>query len=143
MAEALLLDTSAVLSAFERSNAGIQRIISGHGGPSVSSLFVLGELLHGVEMATARGVRHARQQTVDAYVKITESAEGVGTDLLAKMYGRVSAKATELGLRIGMNDRWIVAEAALHGARLVTCDDSQAKLARGVGCETTHVDQSV
>lgn len=142
MAEALLLDSSAVLTAVERNNHEIQGIISGHGGPSIGSLFVLGELLHGVEVATVKRVRGDRQRTVEFYEKITESPAVVANDLLAKMYAQVSAKATELGLRVGMNDRWIIAEAALHGARLVTCDEVQAGLARGVGCETTYVGQA-
>ena len=139
MAEALLLDTSAVLAATERNNHEVQRIISGHGEPSIRSLFVLGELLHGVGVATVRSVRRDRQQTVNFYEKITGLAHGSSIDLLAKLYGQVSATATGSGLRVGMNDRWIVAEAVLHMARLVTCDGAQLELARQFGCETIYV----
>ncbi len=143
MSRAFVLDTSAVLTAAERGNLEILSIVERHGGPSTGSMFVLGELRHGVEAATGKRTRSDRQQTVDFYAKITEMRGAVQPELLAKAYAQVSAKAATWGLRLGMNDRWIVAEAALHAAQLVTCDSIQADLSRRLGYETLFVGQAV
>jgi predicted nucleic acid-binding protein len=49
---------------------------------------------------------------------------------LAARYGEISAVASKEKLKIGQNDRWIIAEAADLGANLITFDQVQAQLAR-------------
>lgn len=126
----MLLDTSAVIAIGEGRNERLIEIVRGSGSYSIASLFVTGELRHGLEMAgeVGRAALELRRATLELYQRITEMPAALDLADLATRYGAVSARATDAGLRIGQNDRWIIAEAAGHGVTLVTCDTAQASL---------------
>ncbi len=122
-----LLDTSAFLSLVERTDANIREIVGSVHGPLPRSMGVLGELVHGREVDPTN---LDRRVTVERYHELTEWAPGHPSVFLAARYGEISAVASQAKLRIGQNDRWIIAEAADLEANLITFDQVQAQLAR-------------
>lgn len=124
-----LLDTSAVIGLIERRDPAVLELVRQLEGPSVRSMFVYGELLHGLAQ---RGPGIAeRRRTVEHYEKITDSfAAALDPGLLASRYAEVSASASNGLIRLGQNDRWIIAEASLIGIDVfVTQDSTQSRLA--------------
>jgi predicted nucleic acid-binding protein len=125
----MLLDTSAVIAISERRNERVLDLVRGRGTYSIGSVFVTGELRHGVEVGSGDTQRDVlRRATLALYQQMTKMPAVLDLAALADRYGLVSAQATREGMRIGQNDRWIIAEAAGHGVTLVTCDAVQAAL---------------
>ncbi len=122
-----LLDTSAFLSLVERSDQSIREIVRSVEAPLPRSMGVMGELIHGREVDPTNP---ERRSTVEMYLELTEWARGHPSAFLAARCGEISAVASKEGLKIGQNDRWIIAEAADLGATLITFDQVQAQLAR-------------
>ncbi|HQZ33076.1 MAG TPA: PIN domain-containing protein [Ilumatobacteraceae bacterium] len=124
-----LLDTSAVLALTERRNEQIVKLIRDADRPPTGSMTVLGELAHGVAASPTTAIRTQRESTVTFYRRLVRTPDHYPWTMVAARYGDASAAATAGGLRLGMNDRWIVAECVAFGAILVTCDETQARLA--------------
>jgi predicted nucleic acid-binding protein len=122
-----LLDTSAALSIVERRDASVRSLVAQASERFVRSCTVLGELCHGAAM----GDEPIRQATVEAYRQLTDWRE-IDRAELSEIYGDVMAESIRLGIRIGPNDCWIIAEAAAAKSRLITFDTKQARLARSV-----------
>lgn len=121
-----LLDTSAVLALVERTDEGIREIVGSIESRLPRSIGVLGELVHGREVDPTN---LERRTTVELYQELTEWAPGHPSGLLSARYGEVSAVASKSSLKVGQNDRWIIAEAADLGATLITFDRVQAEVA--------------
>ncbi|MFV0427538.1 MAG: type II toxin-antitoxin system VapC family toxin [Beutenbergiaceae bacterium] len=118
----IIVDTSVVVGAFERKDPAAIDALKASGGPSIRSMFVHAELLSGIERATPATVA-VRRRTYAAYLTITsaEDAPPAPTDL-AKQFALMTALAARQGIRIGQNDRWILAEAITRGAGVLTAD---------------------
>lgn len=123
-----LLDTSAVLALTERRNEKIVHLIREADQAPIGSMVVLGELVHGVAAAPTKAIRIQRESTVSFYKRLVRMPDQYPWISIASRYGDASAAASASGLRLGMNDRWIVAECVTFGAILVTCDETQASL---------------
>jgi len=66
---------------------------------------------------------------MERYEQLSEWSDlEVSLHEVGRAYGDVSAMATEAGMSIGMNDRWIIAECISQRTRLVTADRRQAQL---------------
>lgn len=124
-----LLDTSAVIGLIERRDPAVVDLVRQLDGPSVRSMVVYGELLHG--LALHGPGRAERRRTVDHFERITDPfAPALAQALLASRYAEVSACASSEMIRLGQNDRWIIAEASLIGIDVfVTQDSTQGRLA--------------
>lgn len=123
-----LLDTSAVLALTERRNEQIMHLIRDADRAPVGSMAVLGELAHGVAASPTKAIRVQREATVSFYKRLVRMPDHYPWMSIATRYGDASAAATASGLRLGMNDRWIVAECVTFRAILLTCDETQARL---------------
>lgn len=124
-----LLDTSAVIGLIERRDPAVVELVRQLHGPSVRSIIVYGELLHGIALRGTGLVE--RRRTVEHFERITDSfTASIPQALLASRYAEVSAYASAGLIRLGQNDRWIVAEASLIGIEVfVTQDSTQGRLA--------------
>ena len=123
-----LLDTSAVLALTERRNDQIIHLIRDADQAPIGSMAVLGELAHGVAASPTKAIRVQREATVSFYKRLVRMPDHYPWMSIATRYGDASAAATASGLRLGMNDRWIVAECVTFRAILLTCDETQARL---------------
>jgi predicted nucleic acid-binding protein len=124
-----LFDTSSVIGLAERQSVVLVDIVKAVGQPLTRSITVYGELRHGAAVADRPG-QSDRQRTLARYEQLSEWSEfEVSLDAVGQAYGDVSAIATENGVALGMNDRWIIAECVTQRARLVTGDRQQARLA--------------
>jgi predicted nucleic acid-binding protein len=104
-------------------------IVKGLGKPLTRSITVYGELRRAAAVADRPG-QPDRQRTLARYEQLSEWSEvEVSLDAVGQAYGDVSATASDNGLAVGMNDRWIIAECITQRARLVTGDRRQARLA--------------
>jgi len=132
-ASATVFDTSAVIGLTERRSPVLIDIVKSLGRPITRSITVYGELRHGAALAD-RPRQSDRARTLDRYQRLSEWSETeTALDEVGQIYGDVSAMASANELRLGMNDRWIIAESVVLGARLVTGDRRQAHLAELVG----------
>ncbi|MGK0275254.1 MAG: putative nucleic acid-binding protein [Ilumatobacter sp.] len=123
-----IFDTSAVIGLAERRSPELIAILKKLGGPITRSITVDGELRHGAAVADRPG-QSERRRTMERYEQLSEWSDlEVSLHEVGRAYGDVSAVATEAGMSIGMNDRWIIAECVSQGARLVTADRRQAQL---------------
>lgn len=123
---AVQFDTSAVLSLMER-RPSVTRLVEGLDGPQPRSVFVYGELLHGLAVEPDDP---ARLRTVEMYELLTEWIPATPSRQLSRTFGAVSAHATSSsGSPTDPTDRWIIAECVDLVADLVTCDVGQAQLA--------------
>lgn len=129
----MIIDTSVIIGAVERRDPQAIEQLEQLEQPSVRSMAVLGELAFGIESADAR-VATLRHRSKDLYLAITDpnTLSAVDGSLLARWFGAVSAIARTDGIRIGQNDRWIVAEALTHSVPVWTCDETMAKLVHSV-----------
>ena len=129
----MILDTSVIIGAVERRDRQAIRCIEQMVEPSERSIAVLGELNFGVESADP-DVAAIRQRSKDLYLAISKpsAVSAVDGSLLARWFGSVSAIARTDGIRIGQNDRWIIAEAISYGVAVWTCDDAMARLVQSV-----------
>ena len=85
------------------------------------SVVTFAELEVGVLVAKDEEVRATRVQTL---VLARERAEGLPADQpVASAYARLAAAALRNGRRPRVNDTWIAATAAVHGAAVWTQDD--------------------
>lgn len=124
-----LFDTSAVIGMIERRSPTMIEIVKELGRPIVRSITVFGELRHGSAVIDRSG-QTDRRRTLASYVQLSEWSEAeVSLDEVGQAYGDVSATASENGIGLGMNDRWVIAECVTQRARLVTGDRAQARLA--------------
>lgn len=139
---AYLLDTSAVLALTERRTASIIDLIRHADQAPIGSMVVLGELVHGVAAAPTKTIRIQREATVRFYERLVRMPDQYPWMPIATRYGDVSAAASAGGLRLGMNDRWIVAECVTFGAILVTCDETQARLEGHYANAAVFIDQT-
>ena len=129
VAPGTIFDTSAVIGLAERQSPALIEIVKALGQPLTRSITVYGELRHGAAVADRPG-RPDRQRTLARYEQLSAWSEfEVSLDAVGQAYGDVSAIATESGVALGMNDRWIIAECVTQRARLVTGDRQQARLA--------------
>ncbi len=122
---AVQFDTSAVLSLMER-RPSVTRLVEGLDGPQPRSVFVYGELLHGLDVEPDDP---ARRRTVEMYELLTESIPATPSRQLSRTFGAVSAHAMRTGSPTDPTDRWIIAESVDLVVDLVTCDVGQAELA--------------
>jgi len=136
-----LLDTSAVLALTERRNEQLILLIREADQPPIGSMVVLGELAHGLAASPTNAIRIQRQATVSFYKRLVRMPDQYPWMSIAARYGDASAAATAGGLRLGMNDRWVVAECVTFGAILVTCDEIQARLEGIYENSTVFIDQ--
>lgn len=124
-----IFDTSAVIGLIERRSLVLIDIVKTLGRPMTRSITVYGELRHGAALADRPG-QSDRERTLDRYQRLSEwSASETALDDVGQTYGDVSATASANDLTLGMNDRWIIAECVVLGARLVTGDRRQARVA--------------
>jgi predicted nucleic acid-binding protein len=124
-----LFDTSSVIGLAERQSLVLVDVVKALGQPLTRSITVYGELRHGAAVAGRPG-QPDRQRTLARYEQLSEWSEfEVSLDAVGQAYGDVSAIATENGVALGMNDRWIIAECVTQRARLVTGDRRQARFA--------------
>ena len=92
-------------------------------------MVVLGELAFGVQSATDAN-RAVRTRTRDLYLSISDPA-GIGSlngNQAAQWFGVVSAIAQASRIKIGQNDRWIVAESLTYGVPVWTADTAMRDL---------------
>jgi len=136
-----LLDTSAVLALTERRNEQLIDLIRDADQSPIGSMVVLGELAHGVAAAPTNATRFQRAATVSFYRRLVRMPSEYPWMSVSTRYGDASAAATAGGLRLGMNDRWIVAECVTFGAILVTCDETQARLEAVYGNAAVLIEQ--
>ena len=137
-----LLDTSAVLALTERRNEQIVQLIRDADQAPIGSMIVLGELEHGVAAAPTNAIRLQREATVSFYKRMVRMPDQYPWMSIAIRYGDASAEATAGRLRLGSNDRWIVAECVTLGAVLVTCDETQARLDGVYANTAVFIDQA-
>jgi predicted nucleic acid-binding protein len=124
-----LFDTSSVIGLAERQSLVLVDVVKALGQPLTRSITVYGELRHGAAVADRPG-QPDRQRTLARYEQLSEWSEfEVSLDAVGQAYGDDTAIATENGVALGMNDRWIIAECVTQRARLVTGDRRQARLA--------------
>jgi predicted nucleic acid-binding protein len=123
-----IFDTSAVIGLAERRSPELIAILKKLGGPITRSITVDGELRHGAAVADRPG-QSERLRTMQRYAQLSAWSDlEVSLHEVGRAYGDVSAMATDAGMSIGMNDRWIIAECISQGTRLVTADRRQAQL---------------
>lgn len=125
----MIVDTSVVIGAIERRDPAAVLAIESMELLSVRSMFVLGELTFGVESATD-ATRAVRSRTRDLYLSISDPA-GLGSldgNEVAQWFGVASAIAQASGIKIGQNDRWIVAESLTHDVPVWTADTAMRDL---------------
>lgn len=94
---------------------------------------VLGELAFGVHSATDAN-RAVRSRTRDLYLSISDPAEIVSLNgsQVAQWFGVTSAIAQTNSIKVGQNDRWIVAESLTHGIPLWTADTAMRDLVEAI-----------
>ena len=92
-------------------------------------MVVLGELTFGVQSAIAAELA-VRSRTRDLYLSISDPAGIASLDgnQAAQWFGIASAIARASRIRVGQNDRWIVAESLTHGVPVWTADSSMRDL---------------
>ena len=136
-----IFDTSAVIGLTGRRSPVLIALVKVLGRPLTRSITVFGELRHGAAIADRPG-QDDRQRTLARYQDLSAWSEHeVSLDEVGVAYGDVSALASDEGIALGMNDRWIIAECVTQRARLVTGDRQQAHLAELVsGLETVVAD---
>jgi len=122
-----MVDTSVMVSAMERRDAGAISALKACGRSTIRSVIVVGELASGVESAVLgklgpRAIR-SRQATSSAYTLIsTPPEEWAGGDVAAH-FGHLTAVCSTKKIKLGQNGRWILAEALTHGdAAVLTID---------------------
>ena len=125
----MIVDTSVVIGAIERRDSGAVRAIETMTNLSVRSMVVLGELTFGVRSATDATLA-VRSRTRDLYLSISDPAGIVSLNgnQVAQWFGLTSAIAKASSIRVGQNDRWIVAESLTHGVPVWTADTAMRDL---------------
>lgn len=107
-------------------------------------MIVVGELAFGVERARLdTGVASARilalrEATLAAYIATSEPAKEPRDDDIAEQFGVISALAVSAGIRIGPNDRWILAEGVARSQQVLTTDQGMEDLALVVDRELSR-----
>ena len=132
----MIVDTSVVLDAVERRSARAAEAVAALHEPSVRSMVVLGELSFGVESLAPdadAGVRARREASLEYYVLISAVHRPPTSGQLGTAFGQVSAVAQRAALRIGQNDRWILAEALCWSVPVLTADATMHRLGGLVG----------
>jgi predicted nucleic acid-binding protein len=127
----VIVDTSVVLDAVERRSTRAAEAVAALPQPSVRSMVVLGELTFGVESLAPdadAAVRARREAALEYYVLISALHAPPTAGQLGTAFGRVSAVAQRAALRIGQNDRWILAEALCWGMPVLTSDATMHQL---------------
>lgn len=96
-------------------------------------MVVLGELAFGVQSATDAN-RAVRSRTRDLYLSISDPAgiSSLNGNQVAHWFGVTSALAQASRIKIGQNDRWIVAESLTHGIPLWTADTAMRDLVEAI-----------
>jgi len=122
---AVQFDTSALISLMER-RPSVTRLVEGLDGPQPRSVFVYGELLHGLAVEPDDP---ACRRVVEMYELLTEWIPATPSRELSRVFGAVSALAARTGSPVDVTDRWIIAESVDLVVDLVTCDVGQAELA--------------
>ena len=124
----IILDTSAMIAAIERRNDESVALLRSLEGPTIRSVFVDGELAAGVETATMRRLGKPaiaiREATATAYARLSETPERWTADVIASHFGWLTAHCSINQLKVGQNDRWILAEAMTHGSTTIYTADS-------------------
>lgn len=134
----MIVDSSIMIASVERRDAVAISALKAIRGRSTRSMIVVGELAFGVERARLdAGVAPARivtirEATLAAYIATSDLAEERRDDDVAGKFGVISALAMTAGLRIGPNDRWILAEALARGQQVLTADHRMDELGAAV-----------
>ena len=125
----MIIDTSVLISAIERRDAAAIAAIDSMEQLSVRSMVVLGELTFGLQTSSADS-REIRQRTLDLYLAISDPGPLTSLDgaSVALLFGSVSAVAKTENIKVGQNDRWLVAESLFHKAPVWTSDLAMEKL---------------
>ena len=130
----VIVDTSIVIGAAERHDEMALRGLERCGSRTQRSMIVLGELHAGVSGAKRQGSSAAAQEerlaTLNAYLQISEEPQAYPRGEIAEAFGDITGICAEAGLKVGQNDRWILAEGLALGLSVVTLDDAQHELGR-------------
>ena len=122
----MIIDTSVMVSAVERKDPAAIAALSALGGPSQWSFIVAGELAAGVEAARALKLPKADQRmraaTLTAYSQLSEQPVALTLDDLSAHFGSLTAICSARRIRLGQNDRWILASAAALSTQVLTAD---------------------
>ena len=121
----MIVDTSVVLAAVERRSQAAADAVAAMAEPSIRSMVVLGELHFGVESLSPQAdpaIRARREASLEYYLLISAVRPSPSAGRLGSAFGRISAVAQHAGLRIGQNDRSILAEALRCEVPVLTCD---------------------
>lgn len=127
-----IIDTSVIVAAVERRSGAARQRLSELNERSRRSFVVIGELEFGVCAATTTEFQRVRERSLRYYQLISQPPMAVDLDELSRWFGTVSAIAVAAGIRIGQNDRWIVAEAALADHAVWTADEPMHRLCAAV-----------
>ena len=137
-----MIDSSVMIAAFERRSASAIEAITALGQHAVRSFVVHGELASGVA-ATASDQPDAlrlRSATLAAFLRLTiEPSAALDVSVLADHYGFLTAKCSELQIKSGQNDRWILSEAIQRRLSVLTADVAMHELG-SVATEQLHLD---
>ena len=127
----MIIDTSVYVSAFERGDAAARDAIAAATVEQQPGCrVVLGELESGPLTAGDDTAKRHRTTTLTHYALTHEfSGEGVDEARMARLFAELTATCRTEGLRVGQNDRWVVAEAMYWARELLTADDGMYRLA--------------
>lgn len=128
----MIIDTSVMVGAVERKDPTAIAAISALPGPSIRSFVVDGELAAGAEVASMLRLPAAdvemREATADAYRRLSEQPEALPLDVVASHFAWLTGLSALRKLRLGQNDRWILAEALTLHTRVLTADTAMHQL---------------
>lgn len=125
----MIIDTSVMVSAVERHSPAAIDLLERLEEPSLQSMVVLAELESGVlTVDDDPEILRTRQRTLAAYRLASEPGTPPPPDLLARRFAEVTAAARRAGMRIGQNDRWILAESLHHDVPVSTADTTMHEL---------------
>lgn len=117
-----------MIAAIERRNEASIALLRSLEGPTIRSVFVSGELTAGVQTATMRRLGKPaiaiREATATAYARLSEAPERWTPDVIASHFGWLTAHCSANELKVGQNDRWILAESMAHGTTTVYTTDA-------------------
>ncbi len=111
----MIIDTSVVIAVTERRSPTAITAIGALGNKSIRSFVVEAELIAGLEAARRSQMDPAditmRESTLNTYYDLSERPVSLPLDVLAAAFGQVTGACSSHHLRLGQNDRWILAEA--------------------------------
>lgn len=123
-------------------NEAMQRLIARWRGieanDMVMSFVSLGELAVWAEKHVDPPKAHAVLERLESMISVLGAATGEethGAQALAHRYAQIRSDLERRGCRIGANDLWIAAHAAIHGMTVVTGNTSEFQRVAGLAVE--------